>query len=51
MTNLTQFDPHVYPRTPRGLLFLLHYAHRHHHSRFWIPALLTLLAREEVARG
>jgi hypothetical protein len=35
----------------RGLLVLLRYATLHHHSRQWIPAILVILARQEVARG
>jgi hypothetical protein len=34
-----------------GLLFLLAYAIAHKHSAKWIPALLTILARQEVTHG
>jgi hypothetical protein len=29
-----------------GLRFLLGYARTHHHSRFWIQAITTLLGKE-----
>jgi hypothetical protein len=39
----------VYPKS--GLAFLLDYAHTHHHSRLWIAAILTILARKGGRHG
>jgi hypothetical protein len=44
--------PYLTPcRKREGLLCLLAYAQRHAHSRFWVPAILVMLAREEVTHG
>ena len=49
MDNITHLTRGVHRAS--GLLSLLHYALHHPHSRRWIPALLVIMAREEVARG
>jgi hypothetical protein len=45
---------HVHYASPdrvSGLYLLLHYASLHEHSRAWVGAIHTILARLEVAHG